>query len=282
MPRWWQGGGDWLDALPSLVADHCRRLQLELDGPPRHGSNALVVPVRRNGELLALRLTPPTDDVAAEVAALRFWDGRGTVRLIDADVAAGVTLLERLDGSRSLNDLPLTEAVPVLGRMMRRLAVPGPPEVLSTTAVAAARLGDLEESWSRLDRPFSRTVLDVALTHALALAETSSTLAVNGDLHYEQVLAGRREPWLTVDPVLMRGDIEYDLARMLWSRLDEMSDDAVFEHFHTLVDQAELCEERAYAWVVLRSVDYWVWGLDHGLTEDPVRCARLVGLFLSC
>ncbi len=30
----------------------------------------------------------------------------------------------------------------------------------------------------------------------------------------------------------------------------------------------------------LRSVDYWLWGLEHGLTEDPVRCDRLVRLFL--
>ncbi|WP_261808291.1 hypothetical protein [Nonomuraea sp. C10] len=32
----------------------------------------------------------------------------------------------------------------------------------------------------------------------------------------------------------------------------------------------------AYAWAVLRSVEYWLWGLGAGLTEDPVRCARIV------
>jgi hypothetical protein len=34
--------------------------------------------------------------------------------------------------------------------------------------------------------------------------------------------------------------------------------------------------ERARDWVVWRTVDYWLWGLSAGLTEDPVRCARLV------
>src|SRR5688572_3215031 len=37
-----------------------------------------------------------------------------------------------------------------------------------------------------------------------ALCATESVLAANGDLHSAQVLQGTREPWLTVDPVLLR------------------------------------------------------------------------------
>lgn len=280
MPRWWRGGQDWLGQLPELVEAQCRAWRLEIDGRPWHGSNALVVPVRRGAEALALRLTTPEDDVATEVAALRFWDGRGTVRLLDADVAAGVTLLERLDGARSLNDLPLPSAVPVLARMIRRLAVPGPSGVPSTDQIVTARVNELEQAWHRLDRPFSHTTLTVARTCAEQIGRTDSDLAVNGDLHFGQILAGEREEWLTVDPVLYRGDIEYDLARILWSRLDEMDDSAVHVHFRTVVSQAGLDEARAVAWVIFRSVDYWLWGLAHGLTDDPVRCSRLVRLFL--
>lgn len=279
MPRWWHDGQDWLARLPRSVDEHCRRWHLEIDGDPWHGSNALVVPVRRGDEPLALRLTPPEDDVAAEIAALRFWDGRGTVRLLDADEPAGVTLLERLDGGRSLNDLPLDAAVPVLGQMMRRLAVPAPPHVPSTAAMATRRSGDLETAWNRAGRPFSSSVLSTARSCADDLGHTGSDLAVNGDLHFEQVLAATREEWLTVDPVLYRGDIDYDLARILWSRLDEMSDSDVIRHFRTLVDVADLEQDRSVAWVIFRSVDYWLWGLDHGLTEDPLRCQRLVELF---
>ncbi len=46
MPRWWTRGTRWLDALPRLVAGQCDSWGLALDGPVRHGSNALVVPVR--------------------------------------------------------------------------------------------------------------------------------------------------------------------------------------------------------------------------------------------
>jgi streptomycin 6-kinase len=31
--------------------------------------------------------------------------------------------------------------------------------------------------------------------------------------------------------------------------------------------------------VVFRTLDYWLWCLSHGLTEDPVRCDRLARVF---
>jgi streptomycin 6-kinase len=278
-PRWRRDGQEWLAELPRRVSEQCRRWRLELDGSPMHGSNALVLPVLRDGHPLALRLNPPTDDIAAEVAALRFWSGRGTVLLVDADPSAGATLLERLDARRSLAGLNVVEAAAVLGRMMRRLALPAPTEVRSTADLVRSRLTTLEQEWLRLDRPFSPAVLALTVNCGEVLGTSPSTLAVNGDLHHEQVLAGRREEWLCVDPVLLSGDLDYDLARILWSRLDETDPAGVDACFAAVVEEAGLDRDRARQWVIFRSVDYWLWGLGHGLTEDPVRCARLVDHF---
>lgn len=109
MPRWRhdEAGRAWLAELPALVSGQCSRWGLDVDGVPWHGSNALVVPVVRAGEPLALRLAPPGDDVAAEARALRLWDGRGTVALHDVDVDQRATLLERLDGATTLASVPL-------------------------------------------------------------------------------------------------------------------------------------------------------------------------------
>jgi len=281
MPRWWHEGSTWLDRLPETVRALCERWCLTLDGAVSHGSNAIAVPVRCHGEPLVLRVTPPDAGTVDEVRALRFWAGRGTVRLLDADPAAGASLLERLDSERSLDRLPLDEAVPIIARVMGRLAVPAPPEVPSTASLVRARAATLDPDWERLGRPFGRRILDAAVRAASDLGQTSSNLAVNGDLHFEQVLGGTREPWLVVDPVLLRGDIEYDLARILWSRLDEMTRDGdVLRHIETIVREVGLDRERAWSWVVYRTVDYWLWGLDFGLTEDPVRCARLARIVL--
>ncbi|MBC3761247.1 aminoglycoside phosphotransferase family protein [Quadrisphaera oryzae] len=287
MPRWWHddAGRAWLEELPALVADQCRRWSLAVDGPPWHGSNALVVPVVERsgpGEPLALRLAPPGDDVTGQARALRLWAGRGAVLLHDVDDDdQRALLLERLDGSATLAGVPLPEAVEVLAELAVTLAVPVAADVPSTASAAAELAASLPGEWEALGRPFPRPQVDAVLRAALSRATAPfPDLAVDGDLHPEQVLRGRRAPWLVVDPLLLRGDLEHDLARVLWSRLDEVDDDAgVVALFDRFVDVAGVPRERARDWVLVRSASYLLWGLRRGLTLDPPRCRRLLDVF---
>jgi streptomycin 6-kinase len=285
MPRWWTDGSAWLADLPEAISIQCSRWHLRIDGDPVHGSNALVVPVMRDAERFVLRMTPPGPDVTAQVQALRFWDGRGTVLLADADEARGAMLLERLDMDGPLTALPVAEALPILGHLMRRLAVDAPADAPSTSTLVKQTVARLERLTP--DRAIDSGAIDSAfLDAALAVAPSlsvaaSSDLAVNGDLHTGQVMRGTREPWLVVDPLLMRGDIDYDLARALWTRIDEMADTEIVVHFEAVVDAARLDRDRARDWVVFRTVDYWLWCLDNGLTEDPQRCRRLMAAFVN-
>ena len=280
MPRWWRDGSRWLESLPVLVRTQCARWQLTVSGAAAHGSNAIVIPVTGADGVFVLRLTPPGREVGEQIAALRFWDGRGTVQLVDADADAGAMLLERLALGTSLRDAPVDEAMDVLGRMMRRLAVPAPAAAPSTAVVVAERMTTMEPEWDRLGRPFDETLLRRALELGTRLSRTTSDRAVDADLHSAQVLRGRREPWLVVDPVLMRGDIAFDLARVLWTRLDEMPARAdIVRHFDEVVHAAAIARDHSRDWVFFRCVDYWLWSLSAGLTEDPQRCRRLAAAF---
>jgi streptomycin 6-kinase len=137
--------------------------------------------------------------------------------------------------------------------------------------------GQLKGQPGAIDRIYLRAALDVADS----LAASTATAAVNGDLHSAQVLRGEREEWLVVDPVLYRGDIEFDLGRILWTRLDEMADDAeIRQCFDSAVRAADLDRSYARDWVVFRTVDYWLWCLSAGLTTDPIRCRRLLDALL--
>lgn len=283
MPRWWhdEPGRAWLTQLPELVATKCAAWQLEVDGDVTHGTNALVVPVRRLNEPAVLRLAPPGDDVATETAALSHWGGRGVVQLLDVDLDARASLLERLNPAQSLRDVPIIEAVAILGGLTRLLAIPAPASVPSTAQIARDSAASFVADWEAVGAPTSRGVVEAAVARASWLAEQpSGGESVDGDLHFEQVLAGRRHPWTVVDPVLFRGDREYDVGRVLWSRLDELPEDRhVFRAFDAFVDAAHVPADRARAWVVARSMSYLVWGLARGLTWDPPKCIRLLGLF---
>lgn len=283
MPRWWhdQPGREWLDQLPVLVTERCGRWDLRIEGEPLHGSNALVVPVPSEQGAAMLRLSPPGDDVAVEAAALRWWAGRGTVRLYDVDVDSRAMLLERLSRSRSLQSVPLTEAVPIIATLISTMAVPAREDTTSTAAIAVDHVATAEEHWLGLSGPTPRTQLDTAIELADRLAGTQPPdVAVNGDLHCEQVLAAERAPWLVVDPVLLRGDPEYDFGRVLWSRLDELHTDAeVIALFDVFVETAGVPSDRARSWVVIRAMSYLLWGLPRGLTWDPPKCRRLLDIF---
>jgi streptomycin 6-kinase len=102
---------------------------------------------------------------------------------------------------------------------------------------------------------------------------------IHGDLHYENVLAADREPWLVIDPKPMAGDPHYEIAPMLWNRWDELVAtgnvrDAVRRRFFTLVDAAELDEDRARDWVVVRELHNALWAIEdaeavsRGLTAE--------------
>jgi streptomycin 6-kinase len=100
---------------------------------------------------------------------------------------------------------------------------------------------------------------------------------VNYDIHYADVLAGTREPWLVVDPKVVIGDPEFGVAQLLWRRLEDIQDEGGLDHhFRILTEAAELDPALTRAWTLVRCVDYWLWGVSAGLTYDPARCEVIV------
>ena len=273
----------WLARLPDLVGELSMRWGLRVTGDPMHGYMALVVPVLRGDARCALKVSWIDDETVNEAAALALWNGRGAVRLLDADDTAGALLLEWLDPRRRLAEADLSVAVPVAGRLLRRLAVPVPAgwpgrPVLRLGQWALDLAAELPGRWRATGRPFPERRLDEAVDMAAALAPRAGGLLANRDLHYWNVLAGEREPWLVIDPKVMRGDAEFGLAPLLWRRLGEAGGPAgLRRRFDALVDEAGLDAELARGWTLLRAVDYQLWGLSLGLTEDPALCATVLG-----
>ena len=96
---------------------------------------------------------------------------------------------------------------------------------------------------------------------------------IHGDLHYANVLAGDREPWLVIDPKPVAGDPHYEVAPLLWNRWDEVVAsgnvrDAVRRRFHAVVDAALLDEDRARDWVVVRELHNVLWTIEDADREN--------------
>lgn len=102
---------------------------------------------------------------------------------------------------------------------------------------------------------------------------------MHANLHHGNVLSGEREPWLAIDPRAVAGDPEHAIAELLWTRLDEVPDAAgVRRLLAVLADHGEMDAGKARSWAIVRCADYWLWALANGLTQDPARCERILGI----
>ena len=270
----------FLDRLPGLVADLVGEWQLTYDGEPRHGVGALAVPVRTPAGLPAvLKVTFPHDEAEHEHVALQAWHGDGAVLLLRADPRRRALLLERLHGDEDLTDVWDLEACEGVAGFYRRLHVPALPQL--------RRLSGYVGTWTdRLARlpsgaPVPRRLVEqaVSLGRAFVTDDATDARTIHGDLHYENVLAADREPWLVIDPKPMAGDPHYEPAPMLWNRWDEVVAsgnvrDAVRRRFHTIVDAAGLDEDRARDWVVVREVLNALWTVEDAAAENRALHAR--------
>jgi streptomycin 6-kinase len=276
-------GREWIAALPRTVEALCAQWGLVVDGSPMHGYLGLVVPVRRGSELFVLKVSWIDESYSGEAAALAAWGGRGAVLLLEADMWRGAMLMERLDYTRSLNDLGIEEALGIAGRLVRRLAIPAPAGLRSLRGWAAEVADNLPKRWEQFGRPMPRRFMERTRRLAVQLGEAcSGKLLVNFDLHHADVLAGSREPWLAVDPMVLVGQPEFATGQLLWTRLEDIqAHGGLDRQFRVLTEAAELDPALALDWLLVRCVDYWLWGLSVGLTYDPARCEIIVDWLLG-
>jgi streptomycin 6-kinase len=250
----------WLDRLPDLTAGFLDRWRLRIDGRPMHGVCALVVPVRTaDGAPAALKLSWPHPEARDEHLALEVWAGEGAVRLLDAAPADYVVLLERLDPQRDLSSVPLEEALFCTGQLLARLAVKSDLPFVGVHERARDWATELANARRYPPSGVPARLLDRAAAVLGDLVDSADPVLLHTDLHYENVLAGVREPWLVIDPKPLVGDAAFEVAPLLWNRWDEAVSSAdLGAHLRWRADVVAECagldRQRVAGWVVVREV----------------------------
>ena len=261
-------GDAWLLQLPGLVVASLAEWDLTLDGDPMHGACALVLPVRlRDDSTGVLKVTWPHADAEHEHLALQHWGGRGAVRLLAANPGRWTMLLERLDGGLDLQDVPIDEACRVIGGLLRQLDHPALPALSHLSAKATRLVERLDAAPPAIPRRFveqARAALSDLMTD-----EAIDSRMVHTDLHYGNVLAADRQPWLAIDPKPLAADPAFAVTPALWNRWDEaVSSGDLRRHLRRrlsiICEAAGLDEERARSWSMAREVQRALWAA----TED--------------
>src|SRR5687768_1531534 len=97
-------GRAWLDGLPTMIDHYARRWSLTVQPAFANLSYNYVAPATRaDGSPAVLKIGVDTDaEFGSEIEALRAFDGRGMVRLLEADPEQAVMLLDRVQPGRPL------------------------------------------------------------------------------------------------------------------------------------------------------------------------------------
>ncbi|ALG07967.1 streptomycin 6-kinase [Kibdelosporangium phytohabitans] len=273
---------EWLAGLAGLAERTLDQWRLTVDGKPMHGMASLVLPVvRPDGTRAALKLQPVDWEHESEPVGLRTWDGDGIVRLLDHDRDTGAMLLERLDDSRPLSTMPDDfAATEILAGLLARLTrVPGPDGMRHLKDSAEQMVANTPGTASKLsDQDEQNLLKDWAARVSEVLDEPGDRL-LHWDLHYDNVLAADREPWLAIDPKPLVGDPGFDIMPALDNRWDDIVatgdvPKAVLRRFDLLTEALGADRQRAAGWTVARALQNSLWEVDGGEQRlDPIQVA---------
>lgn len=248
-------GRSWIGGLPRLVGSVVREWDLTLVGPPRTGTVGLVWEVcRRDGTPGMLKVSWQDAETRHEAAALRRWDGNGSVRLVQSCDDAGALLLERLEAPTSLLSLEMDQAVAVAARLMSLLHVP--------------RWSGFDDALARESRTASpsaayRDHIDELRPHVERAFRSAPHVLLHGDLHYENVLWSGSD-WRAIDPKPAHGPREWDLVPLLRNRFGEFPQGprrgaGIRSRLDALIAATGVEPQRAYLFAryrALRDADY--------------------------
>ncbi|MFD9026674.1 aminoglycoside phosphotransferase family protein [Streptomyces parvulus] len=267
-----EAGRAFIAALPGLAASFLERWELRPDGPSMHGWAALVLPVLRpDGTPAVLKLQIADEESEGEPVALRVWDGDGAVRLLDHDPATGTMLLERLDADRMLSHVEDSRAaVLVIARLLAHLtATPAPPGMRRLGDIARCMLARTPGTLAGIPDPADRRLVADCAAALREVAGEPGDRLLHWDLHYENVLASGRAPWLAIDPKPLAGDPGFDLLPALDNRYDPAE---TRWRFDAMTDVLGLDRERARAWSLARVLQNCLWNVEDG---DPLETGQL-------
>jgi streptomycin 6-kinase len=277
-----EGGDEWLEALPALVARAARRWRLNVGRPFKDGMAAWTAPVTGPaGAPAVLKISYPHHEARHEAAALRAWAGSGAVPILDSHGDDWALLLARCTPGTALRDEALAERehVRIGAELIEQMAAAAIPTGGPFPALAQVAAGLADVASERIDRllgsapiPLDLGLLSnaVDLLRSLPLDASREGLA-HGDLNPGNILrddSGGAVRWVAIDPKPVIGDLAWDP----WPLLTQIGDwtaavtpaGVLAERTRLLADLTGLDGARIAAWSTARGVESALWAADRG------------------
>ena len=276
----------WLNRLPAKLDEYAERWSLRL-GPPFDLSYNYVAPaIRSDGSEAVLKLGIPNRELLSEIHALQAYNGRGIVKLLEADFGNYVFLLERLRPGETLVSLKDDDRrTRIAAQVMRNLWAPvGDDRPLLTVESWTAGFKELRPYYNGSTGQFPAYLVDAAENiFADFIPSQGERVLLHGDLHHWNILSASRQPWLALDPKGVMGEREYEVGALLRNpdlvSMDRSTLKALqARRIDILAEELGFDRQRMLGWGTAQAVLSAWWSVeDHGdFWQAAMRCGEVL------
>ena len=266
-----EAGALWLQSIPELIATYEKQWSLRVLSPYPLSYNYVAPCICADGSHAVLKIGFPQDrEFQTEIEALSVFQGEGIVKLLQADRASGVILLERV-----IPGVPLSvmqddeEATRILASVMKRLWKPLPANhCLITLAEWTKAIPRFLQHYRGTSAPFPIYLVDKAeQLFAELIASSAEPVLVHGDLHHDNVLSSQRTAWLAIDPKGVAAEPAYETAAMLRNpqfKLQHTPDlkNLLLRRILILSEELHIEPQRILRWGLAQTVLSGVWSAE--------------------
>ncbi len=269
--------------MPDLIDEASCRWGLTNVQPVSNLSYNFVAFATHGKEDVVLKIGVPNRELTSEMSALRFFDGKGAVRLLEADEERAMFLLERLqpgDTLTTLNDED--QATHIAADVMLNLWRPAPSEG------AFIKLSDWFKDFKKLyirfegvTGPLEKSLVERA-EHSVAnfFSEDYAPMLIHGDLHHYNILSSG-DNWLAIDPKGVIGPAAYEVGPLLMNPLGFLNrSDAVQitkRRMDILSERLGFEREQILEWGIAHAVLSAWWSLEDNMDwKYSMRCAEVI------
>ncbi|OQY45421.1 MAG: hypothetical protein B6242_10380 [Anaerolineaceae bacterium 4572_78] len=280
-------GVQWLKDFPYILNECIQRWNIDRIAPFLNLSfNYVAKATRTNGERVVIKIGVPCDELITEISALGIYDGRGSVRILDADKHKGVLLLELVQPATRLSYLKDDrQATTIAANVMRKLWRPLPTHhPFPHVSKWATGLKKLRLHFDGTTGPLPSKLVEMAeVLFAELLDSMEDVVLLHGDLHHENILASNREGWLAIDPKGVVGEPAYEVGALLRNPIPillSLPNPKKFfaRRIDQLCDELELPRQRVLGWGIAQSVLAAWWCIeDNSYGRDCfITCADIM------
>ena len=276
-------GKHWIASLPDIVEVLAAHWQLRDVTPVDNMTfNYVAKAISITHQPVILKISCDVKSIADERQALMYFDGGGSIKLIDCSDEYNALLLQQTVTGETLKSLYPSRAEYVMEAyvgVMKKLHDKHLPNKHEYRHIM---------DWLKaLDKLTPEQVPTHILDRAIELRDKlmvsmGPLVFLHGDLHHDNILRNGNE-WLAIDPKGIVGEPEFEIAAFDFMYVNELANKSdaknTFEaRVNLLVQKTNLNPQRIKDWIFVRLILMAAWQVeDNG---DPRWAIKLAEIFM--